>query len=172
MPCSRSRTMAAPERMIASMVTLLMIPMTLVNHAVVTFGLKTTRTARLTGGGWAPPARDRKSGDLVHDDLLRISRAESALHHNGRIDIELNCGVTAAEHVALEVRRDIHHECEFARVHRRNDIAFGNRPRTLEVRRQKCARDPPRQFGLILIDQRDCGIVHLLRVAVRLSHDL
>jgi 2-polyprenyl-6-methoxyphenol hydroxylase-like FAD-dependent oxidoreductase len=34
-PCSRPRTMAAPDRMIASMVTLLMIPMTLVNQAVI-----------------------------------------------------------------------------------------------------------------------------------------
>ena len=37
-PCSRSRTRAAPARMIASMVTLLMIPMTLMNHAVVILG--------------------------------------------------------------------------------------------------------------------------------------
>ena len=33
-PCSRSRTTAAPARMIASMVTLLTRPMTLVNQAV------------------------------------------------------------------------------------------------------------------------------------------
>src|SRR4029079_17002466 len=49
-PCSRSRMIAAPARMIASMVTLLMIAMTLVNQAVVTFGLKAMRTSRLPGG--------------------------------------------------------------------------------------------------------------------------
>ena len=38
-PCSRSRMMAAPARMIASIVTLLMMPMTLVNQAVATLGL-------------------------------------------------------------------------------------------------------------------------------------
>ena len=48
-PCSRSRTTAAPARMIASIVTLLMIPITLVNQAVVTFGLKAMRTSRSTG---------------------------------------------------------------------------------------------------------------------------
>ena len=60
-PCSRSRTIAAPARMIASMVTLLMIPITLVNHAVVTFGLKAIRTSRLTGDSGAPSAWERKS---------------------------------------------------------------------------------------------------------------
>ena len=49
-PCSRSRTTAAPARMIASIVTLLMMPITLVNQDVVTFGLKAMRTTRLTGG--------------------------------------------------------------------------------------------------------------------------
>ncbi len=34
-PCSRSRTIAAPARMMASMVTLLMIPMTLANGLVI-----------------------------------------------------------------------------------------------------------------------------------------
>ncbi len=60
-PCSRSRTMAAPARMIASIVTLLMMPMTLVNHAVVTFGLNAMRTSRLTGASAVPSACDRKS---------------------------------------------------------------------------------------------------------------
>ena len=37
-PCSRSRTIAAPARIMPSMVTLLMMPMTLVNHAVSILG--------------------------------------------------------------------------------------------------------------------------------------
>src|SRR3974377_805227 len=49
-PRSRLRTTAAPARMMASMVTLLMMPITLVNQPVVTFGLKATRMARFTGG--------------------------------------------------------------------------------------------------------------------------
>ena len=59
-PCSRSRTTAAPARMIANMVTLLMMPMMLVNQAVVTLGLKAIRTARLTGGSGALAAWDTK----------------------------------------------------------------------------------------------------------------
>ena len=64
-PCSRSRTIAAPARMIASIVTLLMMPITLVNQAVVTFGLKAMRTARLTGDSGAPSACERKSAISV-----------------------------------------------------------------------------------------------------------
>ena len=60
-PCSRSRTTAAPERMIANIVTLLMMPMTLVNQEVVTLGLKATRMARLTGGGSKRSDRERNS---------------------------------------------------------------------------------------------------------------
>ena len=48
-PCSRSRTTAAPARMMASIVTLLMMPMTLVNQAVMALGLKAMRTERVTG---------------------------------------------------------------------------------------------------------------------------
>jgi hypothetical protein len=43
------------------MVTLLRIDMTLVSHAVVTFGLKTIRTARLTGDSGTPSERETKS---------------------------------------------------------------------------------------------------------------
>src|SRR5262249_3341892 len=60
-PCSRSRTMAAPASMIASMVMLLMIAMTLMNHAVLILGLNAIRTARLTGDGEISPLRDIKS---------------------------------------------------------------------------------------------------------------
>src|SRR6516164_6356657 len=45
-PCSRSRTIAAPARMIASIVTLLMMDITEVNQAVVMLGLNSMRTAR------------------------------------------------------------------------------------------------------------------------------
>ncbi len=60
-PCSRSRTMAAPESTIASIVMKLMIPMTLVNQLVSTFGLNSMRTTRLTGDSAVPSARERKS---------------------------------------------------------------------------------------------------------------
>ena len=64
-PCSRSRTIAAPDRMMASMVTLLMIPITLVNHAVVMFGLKAIRTSRLTVDSGTPSEWERKSAISV-----------------------------------------------------------------------------------------------------------
>ena len=70
-PCSRSRITAAPARMIASMVTLLITPMTLVNQDVVTFGLKAMRTCehRLA---WprGSPVRETKLAISRVDDLL------------------------------------------------------------------------------------------------------
>jgi hypothetical protein len=50
---------AAPDMMMASMVTLLMMPITLVNHAVVTFGLKAIRTSRLTVDSGTPSVLER-----------------------------------------------------------------------------------------------------------------
>ena len=103
--------------------------MTLVNHAVVTFGLKAMRTARLTGGGWRALRPRQEVGDLGRDDLLRIAGAEARLHHRRRIDIDLHRGLAAAEHIALEIRRDIEHERVLPGVHQRNDVALGDRPR-------------------------------------------
>jgi len=48
--CSLSRITAAPAMMMASIVTLLMIPMTLVNQEVTTFGLKAKRSATAISG--------------------------------------------------------------------------------------------------------------------------
>lgn len=59
-PCSRSRTIAAPASMIASIVTLLMIPITLVNHDVVTLGLNATRITSLTGEAFTGSVRPTK----------------------------------------------------------------------------------------------------------------
>jgi len=44
--------------MIASMVTLLMMPITLVNQAVMTLGLKAMRTTRFMGGVALPSVRE------------------------------------------------------------------------------------------------------------------
>jgi hypothetical protein len=41
---------------------------------------------------------------LAGDDLLRIAGAETRLHHRGRIDVDLNGGPAPAQNVALEVR--------------------------------------------------------------------
>ena len=60
-PCSRSRTIAAPASMIASIEMLLRMPITLVNHAVVMFGLNAIRTSRLTVDSGTPSEFDRKS---------------------------------------------------------------------------------------------------------------
>ena len=79
--------------------------------------------------------------------------------------------MTPALEVALEVRRDVEHESESPAVHRRDDVAFGDRLRRLEVGCQKGARDAPRQFRTVFVDDRHRRVVHLLRTALRLRHD-
>ena len=111
-PCSRSRMIAAPVRMIVSMVTWLMMPMTLVNQDVVMFGLKAMRTSRLTGVAAVPSARERKSASSPVDDLLDVAGADAGLHHRGGIDVDLDRGVASGQHVALEVGRDVQDEGE------------------------------------------------------------
>ena len=62
---SRSRTTAAPARMMASIVMLLRIAITLVNQAVVRFGLNAIRTSRFTVDGFTPYAWEIKSAISV-----------------------------------------------------------------------------------------------------------
>ena len=124
------------------MLTLLMMPMTLVNQAVMTFGLYMMRTSRSTGDRWQTLRMRKKILDFGHDDLLRIAGAEAALHHHGRVHVDLKLRISAAEYVALEVRRNVDYKGIFADVHQRNDITFGNLLRRVEVRRQKGAGNP------------------------------
>ena len=69
-PCSRSRTTAAPARMIASMVTELMMPITLENHAVTRLGLKAIRTVWPMRAGARMVLPGQEFGDFVGEDLL------------------------------------------------------------------------------------------------------
>ena len=55
--------------------------------------------------------------DFGHDDLLRIVGAEAALHHHGCVDVDLKRRISAAQHVALEVRGNVDHKGVFADVH-------------------------------------------------------
>src|SRR5262249_9756661 len=62
------------------------------------------------------------------------------LHHRGGIDIQLDRGLPPAENIALKIRRDADHECIPSAIHQRDDVAFGDRPRRLEIGKQKaCA---------------------------------
>jgi len=74
-PCPRSRISAAPARIIANMVTLLMIAITEVNHAVVMLGLNSMRTARLTRSRGRAFSMRKEIGNLVGDNLLDIPGA-------------------------------------------------------------------------------------------------
>ena len=109
-PCSRSRTTAAPARMMASMVMLLMTAITLVNQAVVRFGLKAMLHIEIYRRQRHPLGMGEEIGDLGGDDLLGIAGAEPGLHHRGRIDVDLQPGLLSGQHIAFEIRRDIDHE--------------------------------------------------------------
>ncbi len=168
-PCSRSRTIAAPARMMASMVTLLMMPMTLVNQAVVTFGLNAIRTSRLTGRQRRAFGMREEVRDLGSDDLLRIAGSESGLDHGGRVDIDLEARLAAGKHVALEIRRNVDHERVLPGVHQLHDIAL-ERSDCGGLKygmRNACAiRRESSEWSSSTI--RDRGIVQFLRIALRL----
>ena len=119
----------------------------------------------------ASPADGDEILHLGQDDLLRIAGAEASLDHGGGVDVDLNGWLAAAENVALEIRRDVDDEGVSAGIHERDDIPLGDRPRHLEIGRQKRANDAPRQFGLVLIDKSDRGVMQFLRVALRLRDD-
>jgi hypothetical protein len=141
------------RQMIASMVTLLMMPITLVNHAVVTFGLNAMRTSRLTGRQRHAFRMGQEIGDLGRDDLLRVARPEARLHHRGRIDVDLDNRGGARRDVALEIRRDVDHEgvgpLFISGTISRSAISL----RRLKQRRQERMGDSARQFGMILVDE-------------------
>src|SRR5271169_2578737 len=108
--------------------------------------------------------------DLVRDDLLRVAGAETRLHHRRRIDVDLEAGPAPRENVALEGRRNVDDERVGALVHQRDDVSLGDRPHRLEQGRQERMCDPARQFGMVLVDDGDRGVVQFLRIAPRL-HD-
>ena len=142
--------------------TLLMIAMTLVNHAVVMLGLKTIRTARFTPDSGIRSARDTNFENLVGDDLLGVAGPDPRLHHRCRIDIDLDRGATSCEDVALEIRGNADHEGISAFVHRGHDVPFGDELWPLEQRRQERGRDPTREFGVIFVDDGDRSVVKFL----------
>ena len=142
---------------------LLMMPITLVNQAVVRFGLNEIAHIEIH---WRRPHTLRMGEEIRNlgaDDLLCIAGAEAGLHHCRRIDIDLELRVPTCQNVALEVRRDIHHEGEFSAVHHRNDVPFGYQFRRLPQRRKESMGNAARKLRLVLIDDGDGGIVQLLR---------
>ena len=166
MPCSRSRTIAAPARMIASIVTLLMIPITLVNQADVRFGLKAMRTSRSTGAGGTASRAGQKVFDLLGDDLLGVAGADARLHHRGGVHVDLDRGLASPQQVALKVGRDVDGEgvarrCSSGGSMSRSAIGRGG----LKYGGRKAPRDPPGQRRLILVDDADRGVVQLLQIA-------
>jgi hypothetical protein len=129
------------------MLTLLMMPMTLVNHAVVTFGLNMIWTTRLTGAAFRPR---KKVPDLRADDLLGVAGTDPCLYHRGGIDIELHRRLAPAKDVALEVGRNVYDKGEPAGIHQRHDVPLGDGRRRLEVGREERMGDPARQLRMIL----------------------
>ncbi len=109
--------------------------------------------------------------DLVGNDLLRIAGTKPRLHHRGRIDVDLKLGLASRQHIALEIRRNIDHEGEFSGVHRGNDVSLGDQLRRLVQRRKEGMGDAAGKLGVILIDDRNRGIVQFLRIAPRLQGD-
>ncbi len=107
-------------------------------------------------------------GDLGRDDLLCVTGSEAGLHHRRGVDVELHRGPASGEDIAGEIGWDVDDERILSGIHQRYDVRFGDRLRRLEIGRQEGMRDPPRQFRVVFVDDRDRRVVHFLRMALRL----
>ena len=72
------------------MVMLLMMPMTLVNQAVVDVGVEGHADDELDRRQRRAFRAREKIADLGRDDLLRVAGADAGLHHRGRVDVDLD----------------------------------------------------------------------------------
>ena len=160
-PCSRSRTNAPPARIIASMVTLLMICITAVNHELARFGLNLMREASCAARGGSVPVGSKKTSDLARRDAPDKARADACRLHRGGIDIHLQRRLAPAQHVLLKLRRHVHDEGELAAVHRRIDAVDGESLGLLEGRRQKRVADALRELRLVFIDKGERSVAEL-----------
>ena len=147
-----------------------MMPITLVNQPVVTFGLNATNSE--VHGRF----RDRlgplhEPVDLVLDDLGRITGANAGLNHGRGIDQKLDRWVPARPNIALEIGGDVENKGKAAEVHQPVDIALLDGDGRFEVGRQESAHDLPRQGGMVLVHHRNRSITKFLAVALRLAHD-
>jgi hypothetical protein len=169
-PCSRSRTIAAPENDR--------------QHGDAVDDAHDAREPRRRDVGVEGDAhgeidrlerRALRVGDEVGDfrrhDLLRIAGPEARLHHRGRVDIDLKRGLAAGQDVALEIWRDVDHERVSTGVHQWDDVALGDPLRRLKERRQEGMSDPSRELRMVFIDDGDRRVVKLLREASRLHDD-
>ena len=66
------------------------------------------------------------------------TRAQPGLYHGRGVDMELDRGLMAGQHIALEVRRDIDDEGELAGIH---ELVIGQIDRLRRERRQERRRD-------------------------------
>ena len=172
-PCSRSRTTAAPARMIASMVVEEMTPMTLVNQAVTTLGLKAMRTTWPIGAGGGSSWRVRNLAISSVRICCGVAGADPRLHHGGGVDIDLQdrAGGRATQ-IALEMGRDIEDERVGADIHQPVDVASARRcgragNRAAE-RRGRAAPDNSEWSSSTISDR---GVVQFLGIALRLGDD-
>ena len=117
-PCSRSRTSAAPDRMMASMVMLLMICDHRVEPGRHQVGIELARvTTSRTAGGVLGAARLRNVCTSCAMMLCDIAGAAPGLAHRRGIHVELDRRCAAGHHVGLEARRNVDHEGVAAGVH-------------------------------------------------------
>lgn len=126
--------------MIASIVTLFMIPITLVNQAVVRFGLKAI-DVEIDCRKWPDLGTRKKVANLGGDNLLGIAGTDARLHQGGGIHVELEPRPASRKQVSLKIGRNVYHEGELAGVHQTLDVLPDNRPRLFKIRRQKGLRE-------------------------------
>src|SRR5262249_52269869 len=79
---------------------------------------------------------------LAHDDLLDIAAAREGLAHTGRIDVELDVRISAAQHIALKVDGNDEREGERASIHAPVDLVERDHRWLPEAGRKEGTRNP------------------------------
>jgi hypothetical protein len=110
-----------------------------------------------------PVPRHRRPGGRGPDGRTRITESSLRSARRRQDHQQLQAGAAAAQGIALEIRRNVDHEGQFAGIHQVVHIAFADLDRPLEPRRQECVGDAAGQLGTMLIDNADGGVVDLSR---------
>ena len=137
LPCSRSRSTAAPVRKIASTEMLLMIWLMATNQPCCMLGLKRARVSscdqrRVAALGPALP----EGLDRAGDDVLDVARSAAGLAHGRGVGDDLDGRLGVPRQVLLEFRRQVHHEGVLPGIHVAIDVAERDVGGRQEQRRQ------------------------------------
>jgi len=135
----------------------------LLNQEDTAFGLNSLRTT-ISMGFWSRFVRPFEEGrNAIVDDAPDVSGADAGLLHRGCVDVHLDGGVASGAQIAFEARREGNDEHVLPPVHRVLHGVRGDLPGILEARRIEGVEQFLGERRLVLVHERDRGVVDLAR---------